>query len=164
MDYLREIALRQAALLERLLTGETVSEERPAEMRRTGARPLQTAEREAETSRFPEKMAEGSAETAARREMTRGETDRRGGAVPAAGPTMPERMEGEWPSPDGLDAAAETFFQQRQADTVWRSAAAQSGLWMEPVSVWQEKALDAAALSRAVQRDARRYDGGFTMY
>ena len=49
--------------------------------------------------------------------------------------------------------------------TAWVSERrARSGPWGEAASAALRAEDEAAALSRAVQRDARRYDGGFTIY
>lgn len=171
MDYLREITLRQAALLARLLTGEAPSEETPEAQGPTGAGRLFSAEREAETSRFPESGAAVPAETTERRWMAETGRGRRDGtelteetAVPAAENDEGSRTPAAHSSRGGLDAAAETFYQERQADAVWRGNPPWSRGRMAAVAVRQETALDVEAVSRAVQRDARRYDGGFTMY
>lgn len=66
---------------------------------------------------------------------------------------------------DGLTAQAEEFQQARRADALWRSepfsAGVLPGLLMAEGS---GAATEVEDISRAVQRDARRYDGGFTMF
>ena len=66
---------------------------------------------------------------------------------------------------DGLTAQAEEFQQARRADAFWRSepfsAGTLPGLLMAEGS---RAAMEVEDISRAVQRDARRYDGGFTMF
>ena len=66
---------------------------------------------------------------------------------------------------DGLTAQAEEFQQARRADALWRSETFSTGtlpgLLMAEGS---RAAMEVEDISRAVQRDARRYDGGFTMF
>ena len=66
---------------------------------------------------------------------------------------------------DGLTAQAEEFQQARRADAFWRSepfsVGTLPGLLMAEGS---RAAMEVEDISRAVQRDARRYDGGFTMF
>ena len=66
---------------------------------------------------------------------------------------------------DGLTAQAEEFQQARRADAFWRSepfsAGTLPGLLMAEGS---RAAMEVEDISRAVQWDARRYDGGFTMF
>ena len=60
---------------------------------------------------------------------------------------------------------AEQFQKTRQADAVWRDkpgiAGSLPGILMRSGG---HPAAEAEEISRAVQRDARRYDGGFPLY
>ena len=59
---------------------------------------------------------------------------------------------------------AAVFRQTRQADSLWRGGTAWAGELPGVLLAGREAAVEVEDISRAVQRDARRYDGGFTMY
>lgn len=63
-----------------------------------------------------------------------------------------------------LEEQAETVFLTRQADALWREAPQAAASRPGALMTTAREAGDAEAFSRAVQRDARRYDGGFTMF
>lgn len=158
MDYLQEVARRQQAALARLLTGGRVREE---------------AEAEAESR--PAGMRSGT------------EAGRTDPVRPAGGMEAPAEGFGDWTEEEAVfqgrrsvrtvpieTAASETgrelseqaaFFRQtRQADSLWRGGTAWAGELPGILLAGREVAVEAEDISRAVQRDARRYDGGFTMY
>ncbi len=147
MDYLREVERRQRAVLIRLLTGEHSREETAAE----------------EERRIPER----SGMEAGRRENLRpagGRSDY--GAERAAAAPVPAPVQDTETLPaDGLELSGQAalFRQTRSADALWRAAAeSPAGVsWVLPAA---GRAAETEDISRAVQRDARRYDGGFTMF
>ena len=157
MDYLRELRRRQQAALNRLLTGgpseeETAAEEEVLRRAAEGAKKA-PAGREKVISR---PMAEqgkliGQAES--------------GEALSSAKRKTWDKAEADDRPLDGLTAQAEEFQQARRADAFWRgetfSTGTLPGLLMAEGS---RAAMEAEDISRAVQRDARRYDGGFTMF
>ena len=49
-------------------------------------------------------------------------------------------------------------------DSLWRGGTAWAGELPGVLLAGREAAVEVEDISRAVQRDARRYDGGFTMY
>lgn len=55
------------------------------------------------------------------------------------------------------------FYRKQQANHFWRSPVTPMGVFSEAAETGGG-GTDAEALSRAVQRDARRYDGGFTIF
>lgn len=65
----------------------------------------------------------------------------------------------------GLTAQAAEFQQTRRADAIWRNEAF-SEMTLPGLLMVKESgaAIEAEDISRAVQQDARRYDGGFTMF
>ena len=169
MDYLRELQRRQSALLARLLTMESSredSDETDATSQRLAAeQPLRQGKR---NGREASSMAPGKKECAA--VLREGEEAMQ--AAPEIGEPLRaagKRWEEETVGAAGVSAAAETepqamvFYRNQQANHFWRSP-------MTPMGVFSEAAetggggTDAEALSRAVQRDARRYDGGFTIF
>ena len=97
-----------------------------------------------------EDAAEAAAETAEQNRFEPGESARE---------TV--RVDGE----ADLLWQAEQFQKTRQADAVWRDnpgiAGSLPGILMRSGG---HPAAEAEEISRAVQRDARRYDGGFTMF
>ncbi len=162
MDYLQSLWRRQEALLLRLLIGgghreETGAEEEPRRARQAA---LPTEAGREEISRPGGQAWEM---TAVRRPAERGEEEthrlRRREEAEMAGQMIYDAGLAE------LEAQAETFHQIRQADALWRPAVGE-GLPEVARSFRESRGtgMDAAALSRAIQRDARRYDGGFTMY
>ena len=157
MDYLWELRRRQQAALNRLLTGgpseeETAAEEEVLRRAAEGAKKA-PAGREKVISR---PMAEqgkliGQAES--------------GEALSSAKRKTWDKAEADDRPLDGLTAQAEEFQQARRADAFWRgetfSAGTLPGLLMAEGS---GAVMEVEDISRAVQRDARRYDGGFTMF
>ena len=158
MDYLQEVARRQQAALARLLTGGRVREEtgtedesRPTGMhsgteagRTNPVRPAGGMEASAED--FGD-WTEEEVVFQGRRSMRTVQIE---AAVPEAGRELSEQ---------------EAVFQQtRQADSLWRGGTAWTGELPGVLLAGREAAVEVEDISRAVQRDARRYDGGFTMY
>ena len=141
MDYLQEMARRQQAVLTRLLTGGRSREETAAEEESSRTRERPGTEGESGTAVRETGYAAESAEIPEQSSLEPGGT----GAETVRG-------KGE----------AELF---RQADALWRdnqgTAGSLPGILM-PSSGYP--AAEAEEISRAVQRDARRYDGGFTMF
>ena len=157
MDYLWELRRRQQAALNRLLSGSPSKEETTAEeevLRRAaeGAEKA-PAGREKGISRPTEEQGKliGQAES--------------GEALSSAKRKAWDRAEADDRLLDGLTAQAEEFQHARRADALWRSetfsAGTLPGLLMAEGS---GAATEVEDISRAVQRDARRYDGGFTMF
>ena len=150
MDYLQEMARRQQAVLTRLLTGgrsreETAAEEEPS---RTRERP--GTEGEVGAALRGTGYAAAAAENAEQSRLAPGET----GAE-----TVRPSGEAE------LLRQAEQFRETRQADALWRDAVGSAGsLPGILMPGGGHPAAEAEEISRAVQRDARRYDGGFTMF
>nr|DAP94460.1 MAG TPA: hypothetical protein [Bacteriophage sp.] len=69
--------------------------------------------------------------------------------------------------PDSKEALSEqeaAFFQARQADAMWRNANIPAASLPGILLADREAAVEIERISRAVQRDARRYDGGFTIF
>ena len=138
MDYLQEVERRQRAALTRLLTGGRSGEEAAAEeeQRRTAVRPSTETGR-TETVR----PAGGQTAAAERREVM-----------------IPEATEQR-------TALQETQEEPvRQADAMWRNANIPAASLPGILLADREAAVEIERISRAVQRDARRYDGGFTMF
>ena len=99
-----------------------------------------------------------------------------GGAAVQAAPEIgkplraaEEQREEESGGAAGASAAAETepqamvFYRNQQTNRFWRSPVTPMGVFPEAAESGGD-GTDAEALSRAVQRDARRYDGGFTIF
>ena len=158
MDYLQEVMRRQQAALARLLTGGRVREKTGAEdeSRPTGMRSGTEAGRTdpVRPAGGMEASGEGfggwTEEEAAyqRRRGVRTVPDET--AMPETGPEFSEQEA--------------VFRQTRQADSLWRGGTAWAGELPGILLAGRETAVEAEDISRAVQRDARRYDGGFTMY
>ena len=79
-----------------------------------------------------------------------------------------KRREEESGGAAGVSAAetepqAMVFYRNQQANHFWRSPVTPMGVFSEAADTGGG-GTDAEALSRAVQRDARRYDGGFTIF
>lgn len=170
MDYLRELQRRQSALLVRLLTMESSredSDETDATSQRLAAeQPLRQGKRSGREASFS--MAPGEKERAA----VLPEEEAALKAISEVREPLraaEEQWEEESGGAAGVSAAAETepqaamLYRNRSTDYFWRSP-------VTPVGVFPEAAetggggTDAEALSRTVQRDARRYDGGFTIF
>lgn len=148
MDYLRRVQLRQMTLLGRLLTGEASQEE--------------TAEAQAQSNGFA--ASEMTAEPGQEERSAR--SGEESAHRPAAGrPVSSHAEQAEKTAQDGMETAAERFYRERQADALWRTpgtAGHRSGILFRQGQGTQAREMED--ISRAVQRDARRYDGGFTIY
>ena len=147
MDYLWELRRRQQAALNRLLTGSPSKEET------TAAEVLRRA-------------AEGAEKAPAGREKGISRPTAESGEVLSSAKRKTwNKAEADDRPLDGLTAQAEEFQQARRADAFWRSepffAGTLPGLLMAEGS---RAAMEVEDISRAVQWDARRYDGGFTMF
>lgn len=142
MDYLQEIRHRQAQALTRLLLG----------------------------SRSPEETAEETVQHAAAEQ---------GGQAGQVWKHAGESLPTEWAQRtrqhgteqqqaqhlgDTLTEQAENFYRTRQADTLWRYGSAAPGSLPGLLMPERGSAVEMEDISRAVQRDARRYDGGFCIY
>ena len=155
MDYLQEVERRQRAALTRLLTGGRSGEETAAEeeQRRTAVRPS------TETGRTETVRPAGGQTAAERREVMIPEaTEQR---------TALQETREEPVRPDSKEALSEqeaAFFQARQADAMWRNANIPAASLPGILLADREAAVEIERISRAVQRDARRYDGGFTIF
>ena len=156
MDYLQEVERRQQAALIRLLTGGRSGEETAAEeeQRRTAVRPG------TETGRM-ETVRPAGEQTAA--------AERREVMIPEATEqrTALQETQEEPARPNGRTALSEqetAFFQTRQADAIWRNASIPAASLPGILLADREAAVEIERISRAVQRDARRYDGGFTIF
>ena len=155
MDYLQEVERRQQAALIRLLTGGRSGEETAAEeeQRRTAVRPG------TETGRTETVRPAGGQTAAERREVMIPEaTEQR---------TALQETQEEPARPNGRTALSEqetAFFQTRQADAIWRNASIPAASLPGILLADREAAVEIEQISRAVQRDARRYDGGFTIF
>lgn len=144
MDYLWEVERRQSAALTRLLTGTRSPKETEAEQHRETER---SETGRAETAR----PAEGaSVMTEAEQALPSGrqQTETASAAVERA----------------ALAEQAEVFYRTRQADALWRDVSTSSGSLPGLLMPTYGGGAEAEDLSRAIQRDARRYDGGFRIY
>ena len=148
MDYLQEVERRQRAALTRMVTGCRAAESGAA------GRPSTETGR-TETVR----PAGGQTAAAERREVMIPEaTEQR---------TALQETQEEPVRPDSKEALSEqeaAFFQARQADAMWRNANIPAASLPGILLAGREAAVEIARISRAVQRDARRYDGGFTIF
>lgn len=99
--------------------------------------------------------------TAAEEEETRENEVEYAEEVPDAGSGVRAESEEVFKAGGGAGAPRPTERTRR-----WMQTENGGGVRMvtEVLRVEQREATDAKALSRAVQRDARRYDGGFTLY
>ena len=191
MDYLRELRLRQQTALGRLLTGGPFGEETAAaeELPRRapegperrmvgrekgGSRP--TAE---EWDRRPRPMEEGAfRSTEEQRKKARPTAVERGerSGLPEDGelasPKKQRNRDGERDTERDAERTPAEPVERRSArqpvgrwEAFWEnetfSAGGLPGLLMAERS---GAAMEVEDISRAVQRDARRYDGGFTMF
>lgn len=165
MNYAQEALLRQQLALATLLGGGTGGKAETAERKDTRRETWAAAEaaKEAARSRTEERWERSAAEIPAterawhgdgRKTRAEEETDTaaEGSAMPSgwggrtAGPRGQTEetwmLEGRAPSPDGP--------RRQEGQREMGSAAGRES--------------DVQAVSRAIQRDARRYDGGFTIY
>lgn len=181
MDYVQNVLVRQRQLLSLLLLGREQETEQETELPRQAAYgspeaeavPALSAVRRMlrEDAHQPEETADGSVwsgisaarvqenlerSMAARRQAVTQARGRQYGQVPESGMAY---MTGGGVSGDGgvraagAWSAAEADVGRREAQAV---PAASGGTWQE--------ALSARDVSLAFERDARRYDGGFSLY
>ena len=181
MDYVQNVLARQRQLLSLLLLGREQETRQETEWLRQTAYSSPEAEAASalsavrrmlrENAHQPEETADGSVwsvVSAARvqERQTRSMEDRRQvetqtlqrqyGRTPESG--MPHMTGGEIPGDSGVRAAgawsaAAVGVGRREAQA---ASAAAGGAWQE--------ALSARDVSLAFERDARRYDGGFSLY
>ena len=165
MDYIREELLRQQAALTRLLLGsgreredeewendptreEVLSEEEKVFLNSRKLAALETARTgrhlvAAEESSFWRELPEETAEAAVRRETER-------------------EWAGELPARSG---GASSAYRRRYGMEPGETAGeALVSVVTEGMSASAAEAVRARELSRVFQRDARRYDGGFTLF
>ena len=178
MDYIREELLRQQALLVVLLTGQRLEPLEETGQQRSD--PAETA-REAE-ERWYLQWAEKARDRRPQAPFGKPEGAAELLAALAAGEAGGRARETEWPlEPERLrngGAPAETAAESGRAAVrtaklptgTGRAAGGLPGetgevrLVTELYQAERGEAADPAALSRAFQRDARRYDGGFRLY
>ena len=157
MDYLREVLERQERLLRRLLTGERDTERGEKSEGLSVERVRTPAEGDGETLPSGGGSPWGHTAAATAAADTERPAERRrdpaGGGEPLT--------EADVSIVETLNTQAAEFRRYRRSDALWRDAA--PAAWPESV-LTAEAAVDMERISRAVQRDARRYDGGFTMY
>ena len=146
MDYLRELRLRQQAVLNRLLTGDHSGEETIA------------------VEEVPAGQKEDTLRPAAERARKNAQTESREILASTGQRIRDGEKEADRQSTE-LAVQATEFQQTRRADAFWRSetfsAERLPGLLLMEQS---GTAISAEDISWAGQRDARRYDGGFTMF
>lgn len=156
MDYLWEVERRQSAALTRLLTGTRSSETAETEDS-TEARARMKLGRETVS-----RPGEGTLEWAeAERTAAKGSTSHASQTGAASSMLSADAAQS---GDTALEEQAETFYRTRQSDALWREGIAAAGSLpglLMPISVGTAEVED---LSRAVQLDARRYDGGFRIY
>lgn len=160
MDYVREELLRQQKLLATLMSGGAKTEENPE------GEPEQTPGTE-------ESLWEASSGTRAFAEGTGGT----GPETAALRVRMSQPGQGERdPAADGDASSEREFPRETSAGGIGaaepdRWSGIRTGMpdpddwgWTSVVRRSAAGGTDAQAVSRAIQRDARRYDGGFTIY
>jgi len=166
VDYIRQELLRQRFALAALLGGEGPrpgQETEPVESRARNTETLMPLERfsAAEMEAAGRDVVVEPAEDRNRADMT---TERSSGS--AAGRFRPLIRNGGDGSPGGDTAGAALTEGVTGAADAWNGASfaeggfQRSGGW----GVGGGISLDVGEVSRAVQRDARRYDGGFFMF
>ena len=156
MDYLQEVERRQRAPLPGWLPGGRSGEEpaADAQQRRPGVRPA------TETGRTVSvRPAGGQTAAAERRKVVIPETTEQRTALQET-QEEPVRLD----SKEALSEQEAAFFQARQADAMWRNANIPAASLPGILLADREAAVEIERISRAVQRDARRYDGGFTIF
>lgn len=178
MDYIREELLRQQALLVVLLTGqrleplEETGQQRPdpAEAVREAEerRYLQWTEK-ARDSRAQAPFGEPEGEAALLAALAAGEAG--GRAREREWPAEPERLRnGGGPAATAAESGRAAVRTAELPAGTGRAAGGLPGetgevrLVTELYQAERGEGADPAALSRAFQRDARRYDGGFRLY
>lgn len=157
MDYLRELRRRQQAVLNRLLTGSPSKEETTAE-----EKVLRCAAEGAE--RMLVGREKGDSRPTAEQGKLIGWSES-GEELLSAKRKAWDEVKGDGRPLAGLTAQAAEFQQTRRADAIWRNEAF-SEMTLPGLLMVKESgaAIEAEDISRAVQQDARRYDGGFTMF
>ena len=158
MDYLQEVVRRQQAALARLLTGGRVREETGAEAESRPAGMRSGTEAGRTDPVRPAGGMEASAENFGGWNEDEAAYQRRGRLQTVPAETAAPETGTE------LSEQEAVFRQTRQADSLWRGGTAWAGELPGILLAGREVAVEAEDISRAVQRDARRYDGGFTMY
>lgn len=165
MNYAQEALFRQQLALAALLGGGTVRKAETAERKDTRRETWAAAEAAKETvrSRAEERWEQSTAEIPATERAWRGEgakakaeeetdTAADGRAVPSGWGGRTAGLRGQTEETWMLEGSAPLL------DGPWR----QGGQRGTHFAAGGET--DVQAVSRAVQRDARRYDGGFTIY
>lgn len=153
MDYLEELERRQAAALARLLVGMRTESETAETEDSTGTR-TQT-----EMGRETVSRPGGEASTEAGRAVAEtGASDLRRRETAASASTETAVWNGT------LAEQAGTFEQTRRADALWRDSTSAPGSLPGVLLAERAMAVEVEDISRAVQRDARRYDGGFSIF
>ncbi len=173
MDYIETLLRRQQAALRALmLGGETAAEkgrtpdpdrEIAAGHQRGQSEPEETVFRRQYLSGIPEKTFAGI-----RRQSTGSEFLEKPSAAPA------EKKQVEQPAKRGTSARESGISQRKsgaaapaaEGEASWKPLSGAAAGWMMPSFPAEEERAggNAQRLSRAVQLDARRYDGGFTIY
>lgn len=155
MDYLWEVERRQAAALARLLVGTRTESETAEAEDSAGARAWTEMGRE--TVSRPGGEALGWTETG-RAVTETGASERRRRETAASASTETAAWNGT------LAEQAGVFEQTRRADALWRDSASAPGSLPGVLLAERAMAVEVEDISRAVQRDARRYDGGFSIF
>ena len=157
MDYIRETWTRQRAALEELMLGGGMIAERQEEESSTVSRRAAEAEMAA-VRRAASMLEQVAADMAARYAMVEREESVRllaeafAGAEEAAKKSTVKELAAQVPR--GSQQVAESGFPTAEIVA--------AGEWMP----WEtrETAWEPRRISRVIQRDARRYDGGFALY
>ena len=164
MDYVREELLRQQALLSVLMNGVSSEREREDESSRTERRTaLEQSLRKASagTGLLGESGRGDGPETEALRVRVSDDE-----AVPEGNRAAGRRTTGT-----AAGRTASLSRRERGSGSAGRAgsgpaggAGTGGGRWVSVSRQTAGKSADPQAVSRAIQRDARRYDGGFTIY
>lgn len=163
MDYVQEELLRQQVLLSALMNGVSGRdrEEAPSQAERTAAVETALGKTSAGTGLWGESGQGDRLETEALRvRMSDEET------VPEGNRAAGRRMTGAAAGRMGSLSRRET--ESGSARWVGSGPAGDAGTgknrWVSVSRRSAGESADPQAVSRAIQRDARRYDGGFTIY
>lgn len=163
MDYVQEELLRQQVLLSALMNGVSGRdrEEAPSQAERTAAVETALGKTSAGTGLWGESGQGDRLETEALRvRMSDEETVPEGNR--AAGRRMTETVAGRTASLSRRGTGS--------GSVDWAGSGLAGGTgtggsrWVSVSRQTAGKSADPQAVSRAIQRDARRYDGGFTIY
>lgn len=163
MDYVQEELLRQQVLLSVLMNGVSGGdrEEAPSEAERTAAVETALGKTFVGTELWRESSQGDGPETEALRvRVSDGETD------PVENRTAGRRMTGAAAGRMGSLSRRETG----SGSARWADSGPAGGAgtgknrWVSVSRRSAGESADPQAVSRAIQRDARRYDGGFTIY